>query len=347
MKTNLFGYSLPQKLIAQSPTNPRDRCKLMLIDRKGKKIRHLIFKDLEKILNTNDVLVLNKTKVFPARIITTKETGGKVEVLFLEEKEPKIWHILTKPGLKPNQRLILEELNINCINQDKVGSTAEINLNKEELFKFLEKYGLTPLPPYIKAKGKEKILREKYQTVFAKETGSAAAPTAGFHFTKNLIKKLKTRGVKIEFITLHIGLGTFLPIKAENIEKHKIHSEYFKVEEDVAKRIFKAKEKGQKIIAVGTTTRVLETIATNPQKLEGKTNLFIYPPYKFKLVDSLITNFHLPKSTLLALISAFVSYPQTGDKFKSFKKSLAGKAYDKAIKENYHFYSFGDACLIL
>ena len=219
--------------------------------------------------------------------------------------------------------------------------------------KCLQKSGHTPIPPYIKSSEKELNLRKEYQTVYADSLGSVAAPTAGFHFTKSLLHKLKVKGVQIEYVTLHVGLGTFAPVKTKNLEDHPMHSEYFEVEKDVAERLNTAKKIGKRIISVGTTsTRTLESISNKAGKLEikkltGSTNIFIYPGYKFKFVDALITNFHLPESTLLALVSAFVSSPNTDKKFRSFKTSLIGKAYVEAIKEKYRFYSFGDSSLII
>jgi S-adenosylmethionine:tRNA ribosyltransferase-isomerase len=348
MKVSLFDYQLPKELIAQKPASPRDSSKLLLIERDSKKISHHSFKDIANLLKKDDILVFNKTKVFPARIFVKKETGGKIEILFLEEISPKIWKVLTKPSIKPNQKLFFRKEEFVCIKQNQEETLIKTKLAKNKLLSLLEKFGKTPLPPYIKIEEKESYLRKKYQTVYAKETGSSAAPTAGFHFTKRLLEKLKRKGVKTEFVTLHIGLGTFKPIKTENLEDHKIHSEEFEIEKEVLERLIKAKKEGKRIIAVGTTTtRVLETIALNQHKLKGKTNLFIYPPFKFKMVDGLITNFHLPHSTLLALVCAFVSHPQTKENFKDFQTSLIGKAYKEAISKNYRFYSFGDACFII
>jgi S-adenosylmethionine:tRNA ribosyltransferase-isomerase len=221
----------------------------------------------------------------------------------------------------------------------------DTHLNKAKMMQLMAKFGHTPLPPYINSNEKESNLRKEYQTVYAKTFGSVAAPTAGFHFTQRLLAKLKKKGVQIEYVTLHVGLGTFAPIKVEKLEKHPMHSEEYSVDKKTFDRLKVAKKSGKRIISVGTTsTRVLETIT--PNKLSGSTNIFIYPPYKFKFVDTLITNFHLPKSTLLTLISAFVSSPNTNNKFKDFKSSLMGKVYLEAIKNKYRFYSFGDACLI-
>jgi len=348
MKSSLFDYNLPKALIAQKPASPRDASRLLVINRKTKTISHHKFSDIANFMGENDILVFNKTKVFPARIIARKETGGKIEVLFLEEIRPKIWQVLTKPGLKKGHKIFFKDQEFTCLNQDSNQTLIKTKLKKDELFYLLQKFGKTPLPPYIKTNQKESLLRKQYQTIYAQKTGSVAAPTAGFHFTKRLIRKLKNKGVKIEFVTLHVGLGTFAPIKSENLEDHKIHSEYFEIKKEVAERLFDAKKAGKRIIAVGTTTtRAIESLDEACSKISGKTNLFIYPPFKFKMTDALITNFHLPHSTLLALVSAFVSYPQTKEKFKDFSSSLIGKAYKEAIKRGYRFYSFGDACFII
>ncbi len=347
MKITTLDYQLPYSLIANKPASPRDSCKLMVIDRKNKTINHYKFSQIDKFFKKGDFLVFNKTKVFPARLFAKKETGGKLEILFLEEESPCLWHVLTKPGFKEGQKAIFKNLKIKSIKQEKDYTKIKVNLPKEKVIKFLEKYGKTPLPPYIKTKENENKLRKNYQTIYAQEIGSAAAPTAGLHFTKRIIEKLKRKGVKIRYLTLHIGIGTFAPIKVKDIKDHQMHSEYFEIDRKTAQEIFRAKTQGKRIVAVGTTTtRVLETLAKDKGQTSGKTNIFIYPPYKFELTNCLITNFHLPRTTLLAMISAFVSYPQTKEKFKNFQESLIGKAYQEAIKNKYRFFSFGDACLI-
>ena len=363
MKASLFDYSLPKDLIANSQASPRDHSRLMIIDRKTGKINHRKFYDIESFLKPDDVLVLNKTKVFPARIYAQKvilqqglgdSAGGKVELLFLEEIRPGIWSTLTHPGVKPNTNIFLGKYLLNVVGHEGITAIIDTHLGKIKMLELLRKYGHTPLPPYINSGETEQELRKEYQTVYAKSTGSVAAPTAGFHFTNSLLKKIKSKGVRIEYVTLHVGLGTFAPIKSENIEDHPIHVEHFELEKGTAERLNQARKAGKRIISVGTTTvRVLETCVKEktgiyqlvPQK--GSTNIFIYPPYKFKFTDALITNFHLPKSTLIALVSSFVSYPNTGHKFESFKSSIVGKAYQEAIKENYRFYSFGDSSLII
>lgn len=353
MKTSLFDYSLPQSLIANSPSIPRDHSRLMIIDRKTDKIENKYFYNIVDYLTSNDVLILNKTKVFPARLFVEKVTGGKVEILFLKEIKSGIWKALTHPGLKIGVNIAIGKHLFQVIGKDGLESTIDTHLSKKRLMKLLQVYGHTPIPPYIKSESLEKELRNEYQTVYAEKVGSVAAPTAGFHFTNNLLKNIEAKGVQIEYITLHVGLGTFSPIKTKNIEDFKIHSEEYYIDKNTAKKLNKAKLEGKRIISVGTTSvRTLESVSNSKgqldlNKLRGPTNIFIYPPYRFKFVDALITNFHLPKSTLLALVSAFVCYPNTKDKFKSFEKSLMGKTYQMAIREKYRFYSFGDTCLII
>ena len=350
MNIDLFDYTLPKELIANSPKNPRDSSRLMVIDRKYGTLSDYIFRDILGMLNKNDVLVLNQTKVFPARFYGLKETGGKIEILLIEEVERGIWKALTKPGLKVGQKITFEGVEFKAIGHEEQTVILVTKTEKIELLDILEKYGHTPLPPYIHSGDDENKLRKEYQTVYAKITGSVAAPTAGFHFTKELLENIAKKGVQIEYVTLHVGLGTFAPVKTKNLEDHPMHFEYFELDKNTALRLNKAKKSGKRIISVGTTTtRVLETCADDNGVLKfqnGQTNLFIFPPYKYKFVDALITNFHLPKSTLLCLVSAMVSLPNTKEKFNSFKNSLMGKAYEKAIKEKYRFYSFGDACFI-
>lgn len=332
MKISELNYSLPKSLIAQSPSSPRDHSRLMVVDKETGKITHKHFYDLPHYLNSNDVLVFNKTKVFPARIYGKKITGGKIEVLLLNNIDEYTWEAIAKPGLKISQRILFDGFECLVISRNEKVITVKFDISYLKLLKALEQKGKTPLPPYINSNEKEESLRKKYQTVYAEKIGSAAAPTAGLHFTKNLLSKLKKKGVQMEFVTLHVGLGTFEPVKEEILEEHKIHSEYFEVDEDTFKRINKAKEKGKRIIAVGTTTvRVLESFP----KVKGSTKLFIYPPYYFRLVDGLITNFHLPKSTLLALVFAFLG------------KNKTKNAYKEAVKRKYRFFSFGDAMFIL
>lgn len=351
MDISLFDYTLPKHAIAQTPAVPRDSAKLMIIDRNKQTISHHHFSDLPKILNSNDVLVFNQTKVFPARIFGTKPTGGKIELLLLEKISDNTWEAIYRGKISFGQTLVFGKI------QGEILGVRENLLNirflcrEKDLSLYMKEHGSTPLPPYIKSLTPENELRKQYQTVFAENIGSVAAPTAGFHFTKKLLNQLQKKGVQIEFVTLHVGLGTFAPIKENDLTKHQIHKELFELNSETAEKLNLAKKAGKRIIAVGTTTtRVLETCATDqgllaPQK--GRTNIFIYPPYKFKFQDALITNFHLPKSTLLSLVSAFFSYPNTPVNFTSFPQSLLGLAYSTAIKRKYRFYSFGDGMLIL
>lgn len=353
MKTALFDYTLPEELIASSPVSPRDHSKLMIINRSNKQITHKHFFDLPDLLNKNDVLVLNETKVFPARIYGRKESGGKVEILLNKNIDQNTWQALAKPGLTVGTNIIFDGFSAVITGRDDEIHEIKFELDKNSLLEKLQTVGVTPLPPYIHSNESESEVRKEYQTTYAKTLGSVAAPTAGFHFTKDLLDKIKGKGIEIEYVTLHVGLGTFAPVKTETLEEHKMHSEDFFVSKETIERLNNAKKNGKRIISVGTTsTRVLESISDensvlNQNKLNGSTNIFIYPPYKFKFVDSLITNFHLPKSTLLALISALVSSPNTDDNFTDFENSLVGKAYTEAIKNKYRFYSFGDSSIIL
>ena len=360
MKLALFDYKLPKNLIAQKQIKPRDASRLMVINKKTKKINHDFFYNLDKYLTDNDVLVFNNSKVIPARIHLCKETGGKVEILLLRELNRGKWEVMIGGKLGDNFKFSI--LNFKSIPNFKCQILKRLpdgnwiirfNISGEKLRKFIEKYGQTPLPPYIKIQDSKQI-RKDYQTLYAKHEGSVAAPTAGFHFTQRVFNKLKKKGVKCEFVTLHVGLGTFQPVKVENIKKHKMHAEYVVLDKDVTRRLNDYKQQGKRIITVGTTAaRVLEALSnqksqlkagsrwTRPQRLSklkacdgGQVNIFIYPGYKFKFIDALITNFHLPKSTLLMLVSALV-----GRKFIL-------KAYQEAIKRKYRFYSFGDGMLI-
>lgn len=348
MKFSNFDYFLPKKLIAQKPISPRDHSKLLVLKRKSGKILHWRFFQIEKFFKKGDILVLNNSKVIPARLLGFKKTGGRVEVLLLKQKE-RLWEALINTR-KP--KILLEIF----FKKGLVGRIVK-NLGEEIfLVKFnfegkkfndlLKKIGETPLPPYIKSKEKDnKIIEKQYQTVYAdsKKEGSVAAPTAGFHFTKRLIYRLKQKGVQIEFVTLHVGLGTFKPVKCKNIKDHKMHAEYAEINKATIRQLLKAKKEGRRIIACGTTSvRVLETVlpkflTTYDSPLNtfnGFLSTFIYPGFKFKVVDAIITNFHLPKTTLLMLVSAFAG------------KKLIDRAYQEAISKNYRFYSFGDAMLI-
>ncbi|MDD4304741.1 MAG: tRNA preQ1(34) S-adenosylmethionine ribosyltransferase-isomerase QueA, partial [Patescibacteria group bacterium] len=310
MKLSEFNYNLPKNLIANCPASPRDSSRLLISNYKSKKFEHHIFKDIYDILECGDILVFNNTKVFPARLFGTKESGGKMEVFLLREISRGVWSAIiggcSKNGLKINFN---KEVFCNLVEQEE-GYVWKIKFNKKgkELNDFINKFGHVPIPPYIKNPDSETKLKKEYQTVYARVKGSVAAPTAGFHFTKELMNKLKKKGIIFKYVTLHVGLGTFEPVKTDRIEDHKIHSEFGILDKGTAKFLNKAKKQNKKIVVVGTTAlRVLEAFSNDrgeliPQK--NWINIFIYPGYKFKFVNNLITNFHLPKSTLLMLISA-------------------------------------------
>jgi S-adenosylmethionine:tRNA ribosyltransferase-isomerase len=326
-----YLYHLPKELIANSPAKPRDHSRLMVIDQKTGQLSHHHFYDLPKLLNPSDVLVFNDTKVFPARLHGVKSTGGNVEILLLKEQEKGLWEVISHPCLKPGQEIkIANKLTAVVIDKNHIKFPITIN------YSLLTKVGKTPLPPYIKSHASENILRKQYQTIYAKNQGSAAAPTAGLHFTSRLLKQLMTNDYQLEYLTLHVGLGTFKPPTSDQIISGKLHSEYFELDPITAQHLNHAKSEGRRVIAVGTTTtRVLESCAQpllSPRS--GETDIFIQPGYKFKFVDGLITNFHLPGSSLIMLVSAFSSWP------------IIKHAYEQAIRSNYRFYSFGDATLI-
>ena len=340
MKLEEFDYLLPEELIAQVPIKQRDMSRLMVLDRKEQKIENKVFKDIIEYLEPGDCLVRNNTKVIPARLYGKKETGANVEFVLLKRIEGDTWETIVKPGnkLKPGTKVIFGEgILIAEILDIMEGGTRKVKFNYEGIFnEILDKIGLMPLPPYIHETLKEK---NRYQTVYAKYDGSAAAPTAGLHFTDELLSKIEQKGVNIANVTLHVGIGTFRPVKEENIEDHKMHTEHFYIKEEDCKKINEAKKNGKRVIAVGTTScRVLETIADSKTGLvmpqEGDTGIYIYPDYKFKCVDALITNFHLPKSTLLMLVSALAG------------KDFILEAYKQAVEEKYRFFSFGDAMFI-
>ena len=340
MKVSDFDFYLPEEQIAQHPLEKRDEARLMVLDKKNGNIEHKVFKDIIDYLEPGDCLVLNDTRVLPARLLGTKEgSGGKIEFLLLKRKEKDLWETLVKPGKKAQigARFLFGngELKAEVIDIVEEGSRI-IKFEYQGIFEeVLDKLGQMPLPPYIKEKLEDK---EMYQTVYSKEQGSAAAPTAGLHFTKELLIHIEKKGVRIAFLTLHVGLGTFRPVKVEDINHHIMHSEYYSLSKESAEIINSCKEKGGKIISVGTTsTRTLETISGDNSRVaqkSGWTDIFIYPGYKFKIVDALITNFHLPKSTLLMLVSALSS------------RDNVINAYNTAVKEKYRFFSFGDAMFI-
>lgn len=351
MRLSLFDYDLPQELIGQIPMQPRDRCQLLVLNRQSGEIKHLIFRDLVDLLTPNDVLVINDTRVIPARLYGSKASGGKVELLLTRRRAHGQWEAISKPGLKTGQVVHFGELKMVVLEQLKDGLIlADFNVSDEAFWQALELIGHTPLPPYITSGDEEIKLRAAYQTLYAREKGSVAAPTAGFHFTPEVFGALAEKGIEVHRLTLHVSLGTFRPVKTEEIEKHTMHPEWYSLSNQTARSLNKAKKQGKRIIAVGTTTtRVLETCADDNGILtpgEGETKIFIYPPSKFKFIDALVTNFHLPKSTLLMLISAFVSYPNTPFHFVNFAASTVGKAYREAIEQKYQFYSFGDAMFI-
>ncbi|MCI9302708.1 tRNA preQ1(34) S-adenosylmethionine ribosyltransferase-isomerase QueA [Clostridium sp.] len=340
MKTSDFDFYLPEELIAQYPLEKRDYSRLMVLDKATGEIEHKHFYDVIDYLNKGDTLVLNNTRVMPARLIGEKAiSGGKIEFLLLKRIEGDKWECLAKPGkrAKIGTEFTFGEGKLKCKVVDIVEEGNRIiEFSYDGIFEqVLDDLGEMPLPPYITEKLED---RERYQTVYSKEQGSAAAPTAGLHFTKELLEKVKEKGVNIAYVTLHVGLGTFRPVKVDDVNEHVMHSEFYHLEEEDAKIINETKKRGNKIISVGTTsTRTLETIGdengfVKPQS--GWTNIFIYPGYKFKVVDKLITNFHLPESTLIMLVSALAG------------KEKVMNAYNEAVKEKYRFFSFGDSMII-
>lgn len=340
MKTDDFDYYLPENLIAQTPINKRDESKLMVLNKETGTIEHRHFADIIDYLTPNDVLVLNDTKVMPARLIGQKEdTNGHIELLLLKNTKNNIYECLCKPAKRVKVGTIVTFgdgiLKAKCIEAKEEGIREFEFLYDGIFYEILDKLGEMPLPPYIHKKLKDK---NRYQTVYAKNIGSAAAPTAGLHFTQELLEKLKNKGITICYVTLHVGLGTFRPVNVEDVTTHKMHSEFYTINEETAKILNQAKKEGKNIVSVGTTTtRVLETVINQYQTFKecsGYTSIFIYPGYQFKAVDSLITNFHLPKSTLIMLVSAFCS------------KEIIMNAYSEAIKNNYRFFSFGDSMFI-
>lgn len=346
MNISEFDYILPEELIAQMPADKRENSKMLVLDKSNKTIEHKHFFDIVDYIDDNSILVLNNTKVIPARLYGHKDTGAKIEVLLLESKNGNSWSCLIKPSkrIKPDNIItISEELKVRPIErlEDDGEWLVELIYNGD-LFDILHRVGNIPLPPYIERKLQSEELKQfdmgRYQTVYAKDEGSVAAPTAGLHFTQEILDKLKSKGVEIAYITLNVGLGTFRPVKCENILDHKMHSETFEITQDAADKINKAKSEGKKIIAVGTTTvRTLETAYKKYGCIKAcndHSELFIYPPYEFKVIDNLITNFHLPKSTLLMLVSALAG------------KEFIFRAYKEAINNKYRFFSYGDCMFI-
>lgn len=340
MKVSEFGFDLPEELIAQHPYDKRDSARLMVLDKRSQNIEHKIFKDVTDYLQPGDCLVINNTKVLPARLYGKKETGANVEFLLLKRIEGDCWEAMVRPGnkVRPGTKVtfgdgILQAEVLEVLD----GGNRKVKFEYEGIFnEILDQIGLMPLPPYIKEKLQN---NDDYQTVYAKYDGSSAAPTAGLHFTEELLEQIRQKGVQIANVTLHVGIGTFRPVKVENIEEHHMHSEHYYIKQEEADKINQAKKNGHKIVAVGTTScRVLESVADEKgfvKEIEGDTSIFIYPGYQFKCIDRLITNFHLPESTLIMLVSSLAG------------KDFVMKAYEEAVKEKYKFFSFGDAMMIL
>lgn len=345
MDVELFDYNLPEELIAQEPVEPRDHCRLMVLERNSGRIEHRIFKEIVDYLQEGDALVLNDTKVIPARLFGQKTTGAGVELLLLHETRADVWEALVRPGnkIKPGNTLIFgagseqeAPLKARVIDRTDFGGRI-VSLEYEgELDKILHRLGEMPLPPYIH---RELDDPDQYQTVYARERGSAAAPTAGLHFTPELLQEIKEMGVRLVYITLHVGLGTFRPVNTRRVEEHKMHSEFYRVTPEAAELINRTRRKGGRIIAVGTTViRTLETVGDDTGKVragEGWTDIFIYPGYRFKVIDGMVTNFHLPKSTLIMMVSSFAG------------REKIMEAYQEAMNLGYRFFSFGDAMLII
>ena len=339
MKLSDFDYELPEELIAQTPIKTRDQSRLMVLDKKTGEVVHKHFYDIKSELHKGDVLVLNDTKVIPARLIGTKEdTGAVIELLLLKDLGNNIWECLSRPAKRLKVGTIVtfqDKLKAEVVEKKEEGIVHVKLLYEGILMEILDELGMMPLPPYIHEKLEDK---NRYQTVYAKNIGSAAAPTAGLHFTEELLEEVKSMGVEIVFVTLHVGLGTFRPVEEENILEHHMHTEFYQMNKEVADKLNKAKKEGRKIYAVGTTsTRTLETIMHKYHEFRecsGNTDIFIYPGFEFMAIDGLITNFHLPKSTLLMLVSALSS------------KEIILNAYREAVKEKYRFFSFGDAMFI-
>ena len=341
MKTSDFYYDLPQALIAQTPVEPRDSSRMLSLDRKSGSIAHLHFYDIPDKLQAGDCLILNDSRVLPARIYGIKNnTGAKVEFLLLQQKHQNVWECLAGPGkrAKAGTRFVFGNgLMTGEVLQVLENGNRIVQFTSDEgFFPALDKIGQMPLPPYITQELKD---RERYQTVYSRIPGSAAAPTAGLHFTPELLSKIQSKGVNIGFVILHVGLGTFRPVKTEEVTEHKMHAEHYEIPQETADLIQKTKAAGKRVISVGTTScRTLESVASTHGKIiacDGWTDIFIYPGYTFKVLDGLITNFHLPESTLIMLVSAFAGYENTM------------RAYKEAVAEKYRFFSFGDSMLIL
>ena len=346
MKLSDYDYNLPEELIAQLPAEKRENSRMLVLNRDKHSILHKHFYDIVDLIEPDSMLVLNNTKVLPARLYGMKETGAKIEIFLLKQLENDEWEVLIKPSKRVKNGTIVRissELSVEVIKRlEDDGEWLVKLIYKGNILEVLHRNGNIPLPPYIERKMQNEDIKkldfERYQTVYAKDEGSVAAPTAGLHFTEDILKKLKDKGVDIVYVTLNVGLGTFRPVKCENILEHKMHSETFEITQDAADKINKARAEGKKITAVGTTTvRTLETAFQKYGEIKAchdHSELFIYPPYEFKVIDNLITNFHLPKSTLLMLVSALAG------------KDFIFEAYNEAIKNNYRFYSYGDCMFI-
>ncbi len=341
MKTSDFYYELPKELIAQTPVEPRDSSRLLVLDRKSGEISHRRFSDIIEYLQEGDLIVANDSRVLPARIYGVKNgTGARVEFLLLRQITGNRWETLCKPGKKAREGAKFsfgDGILTAEVTEVKDDGNRIVDFNCDEnFFAALDKIGQMPLPPYITEELKDK---ERYQTVYSNEIGSAAAPTAGLHFTEELMERIRAKGVKIAYVTLHVGLGTFRPVKVDDVTKHKMHSEHYEIPEETARLINETKRNGGRVIAIGTTScRTLESVATQYGEIkpcDGFTDIFIYPGYEFKVLDGLVTNFHLPESTLIMLVSAFAGYENIMN------------AYQIAVKEKYRFFSFGDAMVIL
>ena len=344
MKINELDYPLPEDLIAHEPLQQRDKAKLLVLHKNSGEIEHKIFSEILDFFGKGDILVINNTRVIPARIIGKKPTGEEIEILLIRQKENSnnnvIWEIMKKGRYKG--KIFIDGVIAELKNAEGWQIVFK-NMNAADVQNLINEKGFMPLPPYIKRKP-DRSDRQHYQTIYAKKNGSIAAPTAGLHFTKELLEKIVGKGVKLLEITLHVGVGTFKPIKVKDLKEHKMEPEYFEIEKNVIEEIYTAKKKGKRIFSVGTTTtralegyasQIYEDLGSNKEKIKGNTDIFIYPGYKFKIVDALITNFHLPKSTPLALVSAFCDI----EKVK--------KAYIEAIEKRYRFFSYGDAMLII
>jgi S-adenosylmethionine:tRNA ribosyltransferase-isomerase len=343
MKLSDFKYELPEQLIAQYPSKSRGDSRMMILNRSDQSVSHQNFSNIIDSLNKGDALVVNETKVFPARLIGFKEkTNAQVEVLLLRQLEDTMWEVLVKPARKVrigNRLVIADSIGCDVIdNTISGGRVVKFDDNGKDFFDLVEEVGNSPLPPYIK-RPTEAIDKERYQTVYAKKTGAVAAPTAGLHFTDDLLEKIKAKGIEVIPLVLHVGLGTFRPVQVEDLSRHQMDSEYYELSEESAKKINEVKKNGGRIIAVGTTTvRVLETAAIPDKTVKassGWTDKFIFPPYSFKMVDGIITNFHQSQSTLYILVCTFCGY------------DLAKTAYEQAIDQKYRFFSYGDAMLVL